>query len=103
MNTARLEEPFVQWDDLWDKGDQWQGAQSFQTTSETFPMQQRDELQVFTFKEPILCVGGLFKVRCGAQVARGPAQYCLMATFSQPACRAVTCLHRSRMLPLQMH
>ena len=82
MNTACLEEPFVQWDELWDKGDQC--TQGFQTTSETFPMQQRDELQVFTFKEPILCVGGLFKVRCGAELTRGPAQDCLIAISASP-------------------
>lgn len=79
---TRLEEPVVQWDDLWDGGHQW--TQGFQTTSETFAMQRRDELQVFTFKEPILCVGGLFKVKCWAHFTRGPAQDCLIATSSSP-------------------
>ena len=85
----------MQWDDLWDGGDQW--TQGFQTTSETFAMQRRDELQVFTFKEPILCVGGLFKVKCWAHSTQGPAQDCLIATSSSPhaqlshACAGVAC------------
>jgi hypothetical protein len=35
----------------------------FETRTETFPMRQSDEVQMFHFKEPILCVGGLLKVR----------------------------------------
>lgn len=34
----------------------------FETRTEAFPMQQTDELQVFHFREPILCVGGRLKV-----------------------------------------
>ena len=50
----------VNWDDLWDKENLW--VRDFETVTETFPMLQRDELQAFTFREPILCVGGCVKV-----------------------------------------
>ena len=50
----------VNWDDLWDEQGQW--VRGFQTVTEAFPMQHKDELQVFTFREPILCIGGLLKV-----------------------------------------
>ncbi len=36
---------------------------AWETRTEAFPMSQSDELQMFEFKRPILCVGGLVKVR----------------------------------------
>lgn len=50
----------VNWDDLWEEENLW--VREYETVTETFPMQQKDELQAFTFKEPILCVGGCVKV-----------------------------------------
>ncbi len=50
----------VNWGDLWEEEHLW--AREYETVTEAFPMQQKDELQAFTFKEPILCVGGCVKV-----------------------------------------
>ncbi len=58
-----LRETRVQWAGLWQGDEDSQWLQGFEVASETFTMQQKDELQVFTFKEPILCVGGLLKAR----------------------------------------
>ena len=58
-----LRETRVQWAGLWQGSGDSQWIQGFEVASETFTMQQKDELQVFTFGEPILCVGGLLKVR----------------------------------------
>ncbi len=65
VQPKRFTGSVVKWDSLWTKHDQW--VKGFETRTETFAMQQKDELQAFTFKEPILCVGGLLKV--GAQAA----------------------------------
>ncbi|EIE20100.1 hypothetical protein COCSUDRAFT_57820 [Coccomyxa subellipsoidea C-169] len=35
---------------------------AWETRTEAFPMSQSDELQMFEFKRPILCVGGLVKI-----------------------------------------
>ena len=58
-----LRETRVQWAGLWQGDEDSQWIQGFGVASETFTMQQKDELQVFTFREPILCVGGLLKAR----------------------------------------
>ena len=58
-----LRETRVQWAGLWQGNEDSKWLQGFEVASETFTMQQKDELQVFTFREPILCVGGLLKAR----------------------------------------
>ena len=50
--------------------------------SETFTMQQKDELQVFTFREPILCVGGLLKARTFLSQSI-PVEACVESTLSE--------------------
>lgn len=44
------------------------GFGAWETRTEAFPMEQNDSLQMFEFKPPRLCVGGLIKVaaRCNA-------------------------------------
>ena len=56
----------VNWDDLWEQENLW--VRDYETVTETFPIQQKDELQAFTFREPILCVGGCVKVLARAGV-----------------------------------
>ena len=58
-----LRETRVQWAGLWQGDEDSKWIQGFQVASETFSMQQKDELQVFKFRDPILCVGGLLKAR----------------------------------------
>ena len=58
-----LRETRVQWAGLWQGDEDSKWIRGFEVASETFIMQQKDELQVFTFREPILCVGGLLKAR----------------------------------------
>ena len=60
VRPKRFTGAVVNWDDLWEQEHLW--VRAYATVTETFPMPQKYELQAFTFREPILCVGGCVKV-----------------------------------------
>ena len=68
VRAKRFTGTAVNWDDLWEEENLW--VREYEAVTQTFTMQQKDELQAFTFKEPILCVGGCVKVLAWAQACQ---------------------------------